>query len=214
MGPDEIYRESFKRVRSLVRPHLSGRSNLEKGLIVRIVHAAADAELAGQVSFSKGALESGLEAIASGSDILVDAEMVKAGLYSPGIKAFGCEVKCYLHDDRVEKIAAERGITKTAAAVEVAVQDGVEGDLVAIGNAPTALIELVKMVEARKAKPSLVVGVPCGFVNAAESKELLAGAGVPFVTVRGQKGGSAVAASIVNYLAGEAQNRLGGRGRA
>ena len=214
MGADEIYRKSFRKVRSLVRPYLSNRSRLERELIVRIVHAAADAELAGEVLFSKGALKSGLDAIASGSDILVDTEMVRAGLYSPALKRFGCKSKCYLRDERVEKLAAAKGITKTAAAVRVAAQEGIEGDVVVVGNAPTALIELVKMVEEGKARPSLVIGVPCGFVNAAESKESLAAAPVQFITVKGHKGGSAVAASVVNFLAGEAENRARGRRRA
>jgi len=206
---DEIYQESFRKIRSLIEPYLSGKSDLEKELIVRVTHAAADAEIAEQVFFSRDAIMSGLHAITSGSDILVDTEMVKAGLYDPGLKIFGCKVKCYLHDERTQKLAREEGITKTAAAVRIAVQDGMIGDVVVFGNSPTAVIELVKMVKAGKAKPSLIVATPCGFVNAAQSKELVTSLPVPWVTVKGSKGGSAVAATVVNFLASTARKSRG-----
>jgi len=209
MRSDEIYQDSFNKVRSLIEPYLSGKSDLERQLVVRVVHAAADGEIAERVCYSKDAITAGLHAIAGASEILVDTEMVKAGVYDPGIRAFGCKVKCYLYDDRTKRIARHEGITKTAAAVRVAVKDGVSGDLVAFGNSPTAVIELVRMVKTGKAEPSLVVASPCGFVNAVESKEMVTRLAVPWITVTGSKGGSAVAASIVNFLASTARKMRG-----
>jgi len=167
-----------------------------KPIIKRAIHTTGDFDFLNNMIFSEGAVEAGLKAISEKRTIYTDVTMVQAGIN----KRQGHEVKCTLNDPGVAEGAKAAGKTKTAFSVEN-LGEALNGNIIAIGNAPTALITLVKMVQEKGIKPALIVGIPVGFVNAKESKALLSQLkGVPFITNKGHKGGSTVAAAIVNAL--------------
>jgi precorrin-8X/cobalt-precorrin-8 methylmutase len=198
-----IYRESFATIRA--EADLTGIApDLEK-LAVRVIHACGMTDITADLAFSAGAGLAGRAALAAGAPILCDAKMVAYGITRARLPA-GNEVICTLDDPRVPVLAGEIGNTRSAAALELW-RPHLAGSVVAIGNAPTALFHLLDMLAAGVPRPALIVGMPVGFVGAAESKALLAeGAhGVPFVVVRGRRGGSAMAAAAVNALASETE---------
>jgi precorrin-8X/cobalt-precorrin-8 methylmutase len=200
--PAAIYAQSFATVREEAR---IGRFPGDvQGLIVRLIHACGMVEVADRLAFSPGAGRAGRKALAGGAPILCDCEMVAAGIIRRMLPA-GNEVIVTLNDAAVPGLAAGIGNTRSAAAVELW-RDRIEGAVVAIGNAPTALFHLLELLDADWPRPALILGFPVGFVGAAESKAELAAnpRGVPFVALRGRKGGSAMAAAAVNALAGEA----------
>ncbi len=171
---------------------------------MRVIHACGMVEAAADILFSPGAVEAGVAALAAGAPILCDARMVAEGITRARLPA-GNAVLCTLHDPAVPALAAKLGTTRTAAAMELW-RDRLGGAVVAIGNAPTALFRLLELLEAGVPPPAAVVGMPVGFVGAAESKEaLLADGRVPALVVRGRKGGSAMAAAAVNALASAAE---------
>ncbi|MBB3260520.1 precorrin-8X/cobalt-precorrin-8 methylmutase [Paraburkholderia bannensis] len=196
-----IYRESFATIRA--EADLSRiPADLEK-LAVRVIHACGMVDVAADLAFSPGAGTAGRTALANGAPILCDAKMVAFGITRTRLPA-GNEVICTLDDPAVPALAREMGNTRSAAALELW-RPHLEGSVVAIGNAPTALFHLIDMIAAGAPRPALILGMPVGFVGAAESKALLASAahGVPFVVVHGRRGGSAMAAAAVNALASE-----------
>ncbi len=198
--PAEIYRRSFETIRR--EADLSRFSNGMEALAVRLIHACGMVDLAGDIAFSNGAFEAGAAALAGGAPILCDAEMVRHGIIRRLLPA-GNEVICLLADERVRPKAAEIGNTRSAAQVDLW-DERLGGAVVAIGNAPTALFRLLERLDAGAPKPAVVLGLPVGFVGAAESKEALIAdpRGVPFIAVRGRRGGSAMASAAVNALAG------------
>jgi precorrin-8X/cobalt-precorrin-8 methylmutase len=198
----EIYRRSFATIRreaelSRVPP------DLEK-LAVRVIHACGMVDAAGDLVFSEGAGKAGRDALASGAPILCDARMVAEGITRARLPAKN-RVVCTLGDPQVPDLAARIGNTRSAAALELWLPD-LAGSVVAIGNAPTALYRLLEMLDGGAPRPALILGFPVGFIGAAESKDELAAdsRGVPFVALRGRRGGSAIAAAAVNALAMEA----------
>jgi precorrin-8X/cobalt-precorrin-8 methylmutase len=196
-----IYRESFATIRA--EADLSRiPADLEK-LAVRVIHACGMVDVAADLAFSPGAGAAGRTALANGAPILCDAKMVAFGVTRARLPASN-EVICTLDDPAVPALAREMGNTRSAAALELW-RPHLEGSVVAIGNAPTALFHLIDMIAAGAPRPALILGMPVGFVGAAESKALLASAahGVPFVVVHGRRGGSAMAAAAVNALASE-----------
>ncbi len=196
-----IYRESFATIRA--EADLSRiPADLEK-LAVRVIHACGMVDVAADLAFSPGAGTAGRTALTNGAPILCDAKMVAFGITRTRLPA-GNEVICTLDDPAVPALAREMGNTRSAAALELW-RPHLEGSVVAIGNAPTALFHLIDMIAAGAPRPALILGMPVGFVGAAESKALLASAahGVPFVVVHGRRGGSAMAAAAVNALASE-----------
>ncbi|NIE64533.1 precorrin-8X methylmutase [Burkholderia sp. Ax-1719] len=196
-----IYRESFATIRA--EADLSRiPADLEK-LAVRVIHACGMVDVAADLAFSPGAGAAGRTALANGAPILCDAKMVAFGITRARLPASN-EVICTLDDPAVPALAREMGNTRSAAALELW-RPHLEGSVVAIGNAPTALFHLIDMIAAGAPRPALILGMPVGFVGAAESKALLASAahGVPFVVVHGRRGGSAMAAAAVNALASE-----------
>ena len=198
--PDEIYRRSFATIHA--EADLSAVPADLEPLAVRIIHAAGDPGILADLVSSPGAAAMGRQALAAGAPIFVDAEMVASGIIR-GRLAQNNPVLCTLHDPGIAEAARRAATTRSAAAVE-RWRERLGGAVVAIGNAPTALFRLLEMLDAGAPKPALILGFPVGFVGAAESKEALIAhpGGVPFVTVRGRRGGSAFAAAAVNALAG------------
>lgn len=174
---------------------------LEWSVVRRMIHTSADFEMLDLVRFSPGACQAGLAALRRGGLVVTDTEMARAGIPLRRMTPLGCRVACLMNDPEAARLAREQGRTRAHVAVDLAVET-LRPDIWVIGNAPTALLRLMEHLDAGHARPFLVVGMPVGFVNAAESKDLLlARADVPFVTIRGRKGGSALAASVVNALA-------------
>ena len=194
--PTAIYAASFATIES--EADLSPFTGLERDVAIRLVHACGMVDVLDDVAMSKGACEHGRAALRSGAPLLCDVQMVARGIIASRLPS-GNEIVCNLGDERVPELAAARGTTRSAAQVELW-RGRLEGAVVVIGNAPTALFALLEMVADGAPAPALVIGIPVGFVGAVESKEALARSGLPFITVHGRRGGSAMAAAIVNAL--------------
>jgi precorrin-8X/cobalt-precorrin-8 methylmutase len=194
-----IYERSFAIIRA--EADLSAFAPQEADIVVRMIHACGLVEAARHIGFGGDLVGAARRALAAGAPILCDAEMVAHGVTRARLPARN-EVICTLHDARVPALAQQLGTTRSAAALELWTER-LAGAVVAIGNAPTALFRLIEMLAAGAAKPAAIIGVPVGFVGAAESKAALAADphGVPFLVVRGRMGGSAMAAAAVNALA-------------
>lgn len=197
LPPEEIERRSFELIEAMLPP--LNLASEERHVAVRVVHAAGDPSLARLLRFSPGAVASGVAALQKGCAIYTDVTMVGAGLHQPWLKQLGCEVSCAIHDPEVAARAKEWGTTRAVAAMRhfgPVLHKGV----VAVGNAPTALLALLDEVEAGAAPPVLVVGIPVGFIAASESKEELMKRDVPFISLPGYRGGSPIAAAVLNAL--------------
>ncbi|MEG0642063.1 MAG: precorrin-8X methylmutase [Clostridium sp.] len=173
-------------------------SDRELSIIKRTIHTTADFEYKDIVYIREGAIDSALEVLKKGTTIYTDTKMALSGMNKKSLEKLGCKVVCYVSEPDVAIIAKERGITRSMASLEKAVEDGIE--FFVFGNAPTALFRLKELILEGKANPKFILGAPIGFVGAAESKEEIEKLGIPMITVRGRKGGSTVAASIVNAL--------------
>jgi precorrin-8X/cobalt-precorrin-8 methylmutase len=195
----EIYRRSFATIRA--EADLAGLPEDVARVAVRMIHACGQVDLVEDLVFSPGVVARAREALDAGAPVLCDAQMVASGITRRRLPA-GNDVVCTLTDPRTPGLAAELGTTRTAAALELW-RDRLGGAVVAIGNAPTALFHLLEMVAAGAPRPAAVVGVPVGFIGAAESKEALAGSDLEFLVVRGRRGGSAMTAAAVNAIASE-----------
>lgn len=198
INPQQIEQESFKQIRALTK--LDGLDREQQQVVMRIVHSVGITEVAEQVRFSKNACQSGLSAIENNSPILCDVEMVKQGITK---RLVHNSPLCYLNDPSVEGLAKSVGETRTMAALQLW-QDQLENAIVVIGNAPTALFRLLEMIDAGASKPALIIGMPVGFVGAAESKQALwdnhQTIGIECITLLGRQGGSAVTAASLNAL--------------
>ena len=194
-----IYERSFAIIRT--EADLARFPAEEAEVAVRMIHACGRVEVAKDIVFGSGLVAAARSALAKGAPILCDAEMVAHGITRARLPANN-DVVCLLHDARVPALARELGTTRSAAALSLW-GDRLAGAVVAIGNAPTALFHLLEMLDAGAPRPAAILGIPVGFVGAAESKEALATApyGVPFLIVRGRMGGSAMTAAAVNALA-------------
>lgn len=198
----EIYRRSFAIIRR--EADLARFTPEEERVAVRIIHACGLVETAADIAFAPGAAAAGIAALADGAPILCDAGMVADGVTRARLPA-GNEVVCTLRDPRVADLAARLGTTRTAAALELWA-DRLAGAVVAIGNAPTALFRLLELIDAGAPRPAAILGMPVGFVGAAESKAALAArADLAWIVVHGRRGGSAMAAAAVNALASAAE---------
>ncbi|CAA7615410.1 Precorrin-8X methylmutase [Magnetospirillum sp. LM-5] len=198
---DEIYRRSFAIIRA--EADLAAiPADLEK-VAVRMIHACGMTDLAADIAFSAGAGAAGRAALAAGAPILCDCRMVFEGITRTRLVG-GNPVICTLADPRVPDMARQAGTTRSAAAVQLW-REHLDGAVVAIGNAPTALFHLLEMLDGAAPRPALIIGCPVGFVGAAESKDELAAdsRGVPFIAVKGRRGGSAMTVAAVNALATE-----------
>ncbi|GGL18555.1 precorrin-8X methylmutase [Mangrovihabitans endophyticus] len=195
----EIYRRSFATIRA--EADLSALPGDVARVVVRMIHACGMVDLAGDVGFSPGVVSAARAALRAGAPILCDAEMVAAGVTRSRLPAAN-DVICTLRDPAVPALAQRIGNTRSAAALDLW-GDRLAGAVVAIGNAPTALFRLLEMVEAGAPRPAAVVGIPVGFIGAAESKEALSVSGLEHLVIRGRRGGSAVTAAAVNAVASE-----------
>ena len=197
-GP-RIYERSFAVIRA--EADLSRFSSEEAEIVVRMIHACGCVEITSRIVFGEELVSAGRTALAQGAPILCDSEMVAHGITRARLPAQN-QVICALRDQRVAQLAQELQTTRSAAAIELW-KDRLDGALVAIGNAPTALFRLLEMLDAGAPKPAAILGIPVGFVGAAEAKDALAAnpRGVPFLSVLGRMGGSAMTAAAVNALA-------------
>ncbi|PWI58734.1 precorrin-8X methylmutase [Sulfoacidibacillus thermotolerans] len=168
-------------------------------VIQRIIHATADFDLGRSVAIHPQAIAAGIQAIRAGRPIIADVQMVQVGISKPRLSRFGSDVFVHISDSDVAEEAKATGVTRAIMAMRKAART-YKGGIYAIGNAPTALLELISMVKSGIAKPDLIVGVPVGFVSAAESKEELLKLDIPYITNRGRKGGSPVAVATINAL--------------
>lgn len=170
-------------------------------VVRRLIHTTADFELLDLVRFSEGAVRAGIRAIEAGATIVTDTEMARCAMPPRRLAPFGCAVRCFMNDPEVAAAAKAAGSTRAALAVDFALD--LPGPLIfAIGNAPTALLRLISRIDGGAPAPALVVGMPVGFVNAAQSKALLmTRADVPWIAIAGRKGGSALAGATINALA-------------
>ncbi len=197
MKPMEIEQRSFEIITELLRDRVLDPEN--ELVIKRVIHTTADFDYADNLTFSDHAVRKGIAALKSGCDIVTDTQMAKAGINKTILASLGGEVHCFMSDADVAAEAKERGVTRAIVSMEKAAQ--LPGKCIfAIGNAPTALIALHGLIEEGKLDPALIIGVPVGFVNVVESKELFLDSPVPHIIARGRKGGSNVAAAICNAL--------------
>lgn len=194
--PEEIERRSFEIIESElprpIDPELAP-------IIKRVIHTTADFEYADSLYFSPGAVEKTLEIMQQGFTVVTDTNMGKSGINKAALKQLGGTVECFMADPDVAALAKANGSTRATASMDKAAQ--LPGNLIfAIGNAPTALVRLYELIREGKLNPALIIGVPVGFVNVVQSKELIMETDVPCIVARGRKGGSNVAACIVNAL--------------
>ncbi len=195
--PKDIQIESFRIVDNYLA-HLK-LPGAQKEIVKRIIHATSDLNYAEDIIFHPAAIRNGLEAIRGGENIVVDASMVKAGINKKMLSNFGGKIICFIDKDDVAREASRLNVTRSILAMRRAAKL-MDGGIVAIGNAPTALFELCDLVKDGKAKPSLIIGMPVGFVGAKEAKKRLRALRIPYITNRTRHGGSSVAAACVNAL--------------
>ena len=194
--PADIEARSFEIIRSEL-PH-PVPDDLAP-VIIRAIHTSADFEYADSLCFSEGVMDIARKALKNGATIVTDTNMALAGINRGALEKLGCRKICFMADPEVAAAAKENGFTRAAASVDKAAS--INGPLIyAVGNAPTALIRLYEKISSGEMKPDLIIGVPVGFVNVVQVKELIMTAGVPYIVARGRKGGSNVAAAIVNAL--------------
>ena len=195
--PREIETRSFE----IITQELGERKLPEDQelIIKRCIHTSADFDYADNLCFSENAVEKAMDAIKGGACIVTDTQMAKAGINKRALARYGGEVFCFMSDEDVAAQAKENGTTRATASMDKAAS--LKRPLIfAIGNAPTALVRLYELIEEGKIRPELIIGVPVGFVNVVQSKELIMQTDVPYIVARGRKGGSNIAACIVNAL--------------
>ena len=196
--PMDIEKRSFEIITELLGDTPIAPEN--ELVVKRVIHTSADFDYAKNLVFSEGAVGKGIEALRLGCDIVTDTQMAKAGINKTILGKLGGQVHCFMSDESVAQEAKERGVTRAMVSMERAAQLS-KPCIFAIGNAPTALICIRELMDAGKLKPALIVGVPVGFVNVVESKELIMESDrAPYIVARGRKGGSNVAAAICNAM--------------
>ncbi len=199
--PMEIEKRSFEIITQELQTELPKE---QAPIIKRCIHTSADFDYAKNLCFSKDAVEQALAALKGGACIVTDTQMAKSGINKKALAKYGGEVYCFMSDEDVARKAKEDGTTRATASMDKAA--ALEKPLIfAIGNAPTALVRLYELIEEKKLRPELIIGVPVGFVNVVQSKELIMETDIPYIVARGRKGGSNIAACICNallYMAG------------
>ena len=195
--PAEIEKRSFEIITELLGDTVL--DPVQEPVIKRVIHTTADFSYVESLTFSQQAVETGIAALKAGCDIVTDTQMARSGINKTILGRLGGHVHCFMSDPEVAAEAKQRGVTRAMVSVERAAQLD-KPCIFAIGNAPTALICLHNLIQAGKLHPALVIGVPVGFVNVVESKEMILQCPVPSIVARGRKGGSNVAAAICNAL--------------
>ncbi len=201
--PEEIEKRSME----IITSELNGRTWPEPqfSIVKRCIHTSADFDYADNLVFSDGAAEKGVEAIRNGAHIVTDTKMAAAGINKKKLGAYGGEVHCFISEDDVVAEAKKRGCTRATVCMDRAAKVAEKNPvIIAVGNAPTALIRLCELVDEGKIEPALVIGAPVGFVNVVEAKEMLMETldkhGIPYIVPKGRKGGSNIAATICNSM--------------
>lgn len=197
--PEQIEQRSFEIIDGELKKRGIVLPKEQEMITKRVIHTTADFEYTDTLTFSEGAVGIARELLKKGADIVTDTNMALSGINKRSLAGLGGEVHCYMADETVAKLARERGTTRAAVSMEIAakIQKPV---IFAVGNAPTALIQIYEMMQGSDWRPAFVIGVPVGFVNVEAAKELILQTDVPFIINRGRKGGSNVAAAIVNAL--------------
>ncbi len=197
--PTEIYKKSFDTITSEV--DLTGYNDHEKKIVTRIIHSCGDVSIAGDIFISENAIKSGISGLKLGERIYVDSKMVAAGIIEKNLKL--SKIYCHIGDKDVDYIAKKFNTTRSAAAVEHW-KEGMSNSILVIGNAPTALFRVLEIINENNIKPRLVIGMPLGFVGAVEAKEELINfyqsTGLNIITIRGRRGGSAMASATINAI--------------
>lgn len=196
--PQKIEGRSFEMIDEEIGSH--SYTEEQYPIVQRVIHSSADFELGKSMRFHPQAIQAGIHAIRTGKKIVTDIKMVRVGINKSRIEKFGCSVEEYISDHDVVEEARRLNVTRSIMAMRKGSRNA-EGGIFVIGNAPTALLELIRLIKEGEANPALVIGVPVGFVSAAESKDELLKLDVPFITNIGRKGGSTVAVAAVNALA-------------
>jgi len=195
--PEEIEKRSFEIITRELGTFQTDPEH--EDVLKRVIHTTADFEYVHNLCFSEGAVPKALKAIQKGTSIVTDTKMASVGINSGRLEKFGGRVYCFMSDGDIAFKAKKDGTTRASACMEKALT--VQGPVIfAIGNAPTALLKLYELIKENKIRPELIIGVPVGFVNVVESKELIMDAEIPYIVSRGRKGGSNVAAAICNAL--------------
>lgn len=197
--PEQIEQRSFEIIGGELKKRGIVLPKEQEMITKRVIHTTADFEYTDTLTFSEGAVGIARELLKKGADIVTDTNMALSGINKRSLAGLGGEVHCYMADETVAKLARERGTTRAAVSMEIAakIQKPV---IFAVGNAPTALIQIYEMMQGSDWRPAFVIGVPVGFVNVEAAKELILQTDVPFIINRGRKGGSNVAAAICNAL--------------
>lgn len=200
--PGLIEKNSFSIIQSIIdetRPGYKFKDETQEKIIKRAIHTTADFEYLDILKISETAVASIIQGLRQGATLYTDTNMALSGINKTKLAALGCEGRCYVSDERVIKLAKEKDITRSMAAVEIASHE--EGEKIfVIGNAPTALYKIIEFEQEGRLMPKAVVGVPVGFVGAAESKAELAKTDIPYILSKGRKGGSNLAAAIINAI--------------
>jgi precorrin-8X/cobalt-precorrin-8 methylmutase len=199
MIPSDIENKSFEIIKAEAGNH--GFSSDQWTVVSRMIHTSADFDYLKTIRFHDEAIVAGIKAIRSGKNIITDTHMAEAGIRKRDLAKFGCRLMCLIDSPDVIETAGREKTTRARVAVDAAVEQ-MKGGIYVVGNAPTALLRLLELVREQMAAPSLIIGLPVGFVNAEESKDALKDGGVciPYITNVGRKGGSNVAAAVVNAL--------------
>lgn len=197
--PEQIEQRSFEIIDGELKKRGIVLPKEQEMITKRVIHTTADFEYTETLTYSEGAVGIARELLKKGADIVTDTNMALSGINKRSLAGLGGEVHCYMADETVAKLARERGTTRAAVSMEIAakIQKPV---IFAVGNAPTALIQIYEMMQGSDWRPAFVIGVPVGFVNVEAAKELILQTDVPFIINRGRKGGSNVAAAICNAL--------------
>jgi len=194
--PAAIEARSMEIIESELRTEIPPEN---KAVVKRVIHCTADFDYAENLAFSDGAVRKGIEALRRGCTVVTDTQMARSGINKAALSKLGCDVQCFMSDPDVAEEAKARGCTRARVSMEKAARLGKEL-IFAVGNAPTALLTLRELIDEGAVSPALVIGVPVGFVNIIEAKEAIMETDVPYIVARGRKGGSNVAAAIVNAL--------------
>ena len=203
--PEKIEKRSFEIISEELKQRGIDLPEEEAMITKRVIHTSADFDYTKTLSYSKDAVRVAKELILHGADIVTDTNMALSGINKKKLAQFGGQVHCFMADEEVARIAKERGTTRAAVSMEMA-SKLTKPVIFAIGNAPTALIQLYEMMQTSDWRPAFVIGVPVGFVNVEAAKELIMETDVPYIVNRGRKGGSNVAAAICNALIYELGN--------
>lgn len=196
--PKDIEKRSFEIITEILGNRKFEAEN--ESIIKRVIHTTADFDYADNLCFSDNVVKKAVEAIKSGADIVTDTKMVMSGINKSAFEKFGGKVHCFISDSAVIEEAKKRNMTRSAISMEYASK--IKKPLIfAIGNAPTALIRISELIKEKKLQPEIIIGVPVGFVNVIESKEIIMKMNMPFIVAKGRKGGSNVAAAICNAIA-------------